>query len=76
MKNRNRVPLRLFAVFAVAFVALLLWTWFAPIKSGAMPDQLDLGTLAAGVWRELTGAERATLFTSGSGLAREGRDAG
>src|SRR5687768_9405078 len=46
MKNRNRAFLRLFAVFAVAFVALLLWTWFAPIKSGAVPDQLDLGTLA------------------------------
>src|SRR5687768_500474 len=37
---------------------------------------LQLGTLAAGVWRELTGAERATLFTSAPGPAREGTDTG
>ena len=30
----------------LALAALLLWTWVAPIKSGSMPDQLDLGTLA------------------------------
>src|SRR5687768_5235975 len=46
MKGKSRTLLRSLAGAVLLLIAMFLWSWFAPIKSGAMPDQLDLGVLA------------------------------